>query len=105
LLDESWRNKRWVVETDIASCFEAIPHDRLMTAIEDRVCDQQVLKLLRALLRAGVLEDGNVRRPVTGTPQGGVISPLLANVYCTGLTGHGTLTATGCWCATPTTCW
>jgi len=81
LLDQTWQNRRWVVETDIASCFEAIGHDRLMTAIEERVCDQQVLKLLRALLRAGVLEDGTVRRPVTGTPQGGVISPLLANVY------------------------
>jgi RNA-directed DNA polymerase len=60
-----------VVGTDIASCFEAIPHDRLLTAIEERVRDQQVLKLLRALLRAGALKDGAVRRPVTGAPQGG----------------------------------
>ena len=52
-----------------------------MQAIEERVCDQSVLKLLRAMLRAGVMEDGQVRRPVTGTPQGGVISPLLCNVY------------------------
>jgi RNA-directed DNA polymerase len=81
LLDETWQNRRWVVETDIASCFEAIPHERLMTAIQERICDRQLLKLLRALLRAGVLEDGAVRRPVTGTPQGGVVSPLLANVY------------------------
>ncbi len=70
-----------MVETDIANCFEAIPHDRLMAVIEERVVDRHVLKLLRALLRAGVMEDGAVRRPVTGTPQGGVISPLLANVY------------------------
>jgi RNA-directed DNA polymerase len=81
LLDEAWRNCRWVVETDVASCFEAIPHDRLMTAIEERICDRQVLKLLRAMLHVGVLEDGLARRPVTGTPQGGVISPLLCNVY------------------------
>jgi group II intron reverse transcriptase/maturase len=81
LVDETWRNRRWVVETDIASCFEAIPHDRLMTAIQERVCDRAILNLLGAMLRAGVLEDGSVRRPVTGTPQGGVISPLLANVY------------------------
>ena len=77
LLDESWRGRRWVVETDIANCFEAIPHDRLMQAVEERVCDRNVLKLLRAMLRAGVMEDGQVRRPVTGTPQGGVVSPLL----------------------------
>jgi RNA-directed DNA polymerase len=78
LIDESWRGRRWVVETDIANCFSAIPHEKLMQAIEERVCDQSVLKLLRAILRAGVMEDGLVRRPVTGTPQGGVISPLLS---------------------------
>jgi RNA-directed DNA polymerase len=81
MIDESWRGRRWVVETDIASCFEAIPVDELMRAVEERVCDQSVLKLLRVMLRAGVMEDGQVRRPVAGTPQGGVISPLLANVY------------------------
>jgi RNA-directed DNA polymerase len=81
MIDESWRGRRWVVETDIAACFEAIPVDELMRAVEERVCDQSVLKLLRVMLRAGVMEDGQVRRPVAGTPQGGVISPLLANVY------------------------
>ena len=81
LIDESWQGRRWVVETDIASCFSAIPHDKLMEAVEERICDQPVLKLLRAMLRAGVMEDGQVRRPVTGTPQGGVISPVMCNVY------------------------
>ncbi len=81
LIDESFRGRRWVVETDIASCFEAIPHERLMQAVEERIVDRHVLKLLRALLRAGVMQDGAVRRSVTGTPQGGVASPLLANVY------------------------
>ena len=81
LIDECWRGRRWVVETDIASCFSAIPHDKLMQAVEERVCDQPVLKLLRVILRAGVMEDGQLRRPVTGTPQGGVISPVMCNVY------------------------
>jgi len=81
LIEESWRGRRWVVETDIAECFSAIPHDKLMQAVEERVCDQAVLKLLRVMLRAGVMEQGLVRRDVTGTPQGGVISPLLCNVY------------------------
>jgi RNA-directed DNA polymerase len=81
LIDECWRGRRWVVETDIANCFSAIPHDKLMQAIEERVCDQPVLKLLRAMLRAGVMEDGQLRRPATGTAQGGVISPVLCNVY------------------------
>ena len=81
LIDECARGRRWVVETDIASCFSAIPHQKLMQAVEERVCDQPVLKLLRAMLRAGVMEDGQVRRPDTGTAQGGVISPVMCNVY------------------------
>jgi group II intron reverse transcriptase/maturase len=81
LIDESWRGRRWVVETDIANCFEAIPIEKLMQAVEERVCDRSVLKLLRLMLRAGVMQDGRVRRSATGTPQGGVVSPLLANVY------------------------
>jgi len=81
LIDESWRGRRWVVETDIANCFEAIPHAGLMQAIEERVGDWAVLSLVRTLLRAGVMQDGSLRRGVAGTPQGGVVSPLLANVY------------------------
>jgi group II intron reverse transcriptase/maturase len=53
----------------------------LMSAIEERIVDRHVLKLLRAMLRAGVMQDGAVTRGVAGTPQGGVISPLLCNVY------------------------
>ena len=81
LIDEARRGRRWVVETDIESCFDSIPHDRLMTAVEERICDRRLLKLVRAMLRAGVMESGVVRHEVTGTPQGGVMSPLLANVY------------------------
>jgi RNA-directed DNA polymerase len=97
LLDESFRGKRFVVETDIADCFSAIPHEQLMPAVEERVCDRKVLKLLRAMLRAGVMEDGAVRHAATGTPQGGVVSPLLCNVYLNRLdrqwetSGHGVL--------------
>ena len=53
----------------------AIPHEQLMSAVEERVSDQGLLELLRAILRAGVMEQGSVRRPVTGTPQGGVVTP------------------------------
>jgi RNA-directed DNA polymerase len=81
LIDESWKGRRWVVETDIANCFEAIPHSGLLQAIEERVGDRAVLALLRGMLRAGVMEDGSLRRGVAGTPQGGVISPVLCNVY------------------------
>jgi group II intron reverse transcriptase/maturase len=81
LIDEAWRGRRWVAETDIANCFEAIPHSGLMTAIEERITDRHILKLLRAMLRAGVMTDGAVTRNDTATPQGGVLSPCLANVY------------------------
>src|ERR687891_1342979 len=81
LIDQSWKGRRWVAESDIANCFEAIPHSGLMSAIEERVSDRHLLKLLRAMLRAGVMQDGAVHRDVTGTPQGGVLSPVLCNVY------------------------
>jgi RNA-directed DNA polymerase len=81
LIDESWQGMRWVVETDIANCFSAIPHEKLMRAVEERISDQGILKLLRVMLRAGVMEDGAVRREASGTPQGGPASPLLCNVY------------------------
>src|SRR3954447_26018464 len=53
LVDESWRGARWVAESDVANCFEAIPHSVLMAAIEERISDRHVLKLLRSMLRAG----------------------------------------------------
>ena len=64
-----------MVETDIASCFSAIPHGKFMQAVEERVCDQPVLKLLRAMLRAGVMQDGQMQPTVAGIPQGGSTTP------------------------------
>jgi RNA-directed DNA polymerase len=97
LVDEAWGGRRWVLESDIANCFEAIPHSQLMSAIEERIVDRQILKLLRAMLRGGVMEDRAVRRSDAGTPQGGVLSPCLANIYLHRLDrqwadrGHGVL--------------
>ena len=81
LIDEAFNGRRWVVETDIASCFDMIPHDGLLAAVSERICDRGILKLVRALLRCGVMEKGMRRNRSTGTPQGGVVSPLLANIY------------------------
>jgi group II intron reverse transcriptase/maturase len=97
LIDEAWDGRRWIAESDVSDCFGVIPHDGLMSAIEERISDRHVLKLLRAMLRSGVMEDGTVRSGVAGTPQGGVISPCLCNVYLHRLDrqwaqrGHGVL--------------
>jgi RNA-directed DNA polymerase len=100
-VDQSWQGRRWVVCTDIADCFSAIPHSGLMSAVKERICDRRLLKLLGAFLHAGVLQDGAVRRPVSGTPQGGCFHPCCATSTCTGWTGRG-VARTGRWCATLT---
>ncbi len=85
-LDALWvgvmgRRINWVLDCDIRGFFDAIDHGSLMKFIEHRVGDRRVLRLMGKWLRAGVSEEGKWSRTVVGTPQGSVISPLLANVY------------------------
>jgi RNA-directed DNA polymerase len=72
----------WVVEADIRGFFDNIDHDWMIRMLEERIDDKPFLRLIRKWLRAGILEtDGQVVHPVTGTPQGGIVSPVPANIY------------------------
>lgn len=70
-----------VVDVDIKGYFDAIPHQALMRLVEERIADGKVLGLIEAFLKQGVLEEGILSDPITGSPQGGIVSPLLANIY------------------------
>ena len=79
----------WVLEADITACFDEIDHTALIERIRGRIPDKKVLGLVKAFLKAGVLgEDGVDRDTWTGTPQGGILSPLLANITLSVLDDH-----------------
>jgi group II intron reverse transcriptase/maturase len=75
------RGHNFVLDADIRAYFDSVDQGKLMAMLEERISDRRVLKMLRKWLEAGVMEDGTVRESLAGTPQGGVISPLLANIY------------------------
>jgi len=85
-LDALWvgitqRKVNWVLDADIRGFFDAIDHEWLMKFVGHRIADRRILRLIRKWLRAGVSEDGTWKKTTVGTPQGAVISPLLANIY------------------------
>ena len=76
------KGKNWVVDADLKSYFDSIPQDKLMAAVSEHVADGRVLELIQKFLKQGVMESGKGWSPTdTGTPQGAVLSPLLANIY------------------------
>ena len=76
----------WIVETDIEACFDQLPHWLIVDEVRRRVIDKRLLALVRSFLKAGVMtETGRLERTLTGTPQGGIASPLLANIALSAL--------------------
>lgn len=76
---------RYVIEGDIKGCFDAIDHHVLMERVRKRIGDRKVLTLILSFLKAGVMVEGTERHSVTGSPQGGIISPMLSNIYLTAI--------------------
>ena len=76
-----WSGVRWFVEGDIKGCFDNIDHEVMLSVLGEKLHDNRFLRLLKYLLKAGYLEDWQYGRTLSGTPQGGVVSPILANVY------------------------
>lgn len=75
------KGSSWAIEGDIKSFFDTIDHDVLIAILKKRIDDGRFINLIHLFLKAGIMEEGKIRNPVTGTPQGGIISPILANIY------------------------
>lgn len=78
---QGWKGTRWFIEGDIKGCFDHINHEILLNLIGTKIKDNRLLKLLKTILRAGYMEAWQYHRTYSGTPQGGILSPLLANIY------------------------
>ncbi len=80
-INRQWNGTKWFIEFDIKGYFDNINHDKLMQILSGKIDDERFLALIRKMLRAGYMEDWKYNKTYSGTPQGGVISPILANIY------------------------
>ena len=80
-IEETWTGTAWFIEGDISDCFGSIDHEILLGILAEKIRDQRFLRLIRHMLKAGYLEDWEYRDTLSGTPQGGVVSPILSNIY------------------------
>ncbi|HEL2464419.1 TPA: reverse transcriptase [Streptococcus suis] len=78
---QTWKGTRWFIEGDISSYFDTIDHDVLITMLSRQIQDGRFIRLIKNMLEAGCLDDWKFHKTISGTPQGGIISPLLANIY------------------------
>ncbi len=80
-IQREWTGAKWFIEGDISQYFDTIDHQRLLEILKEKIHDNRFLRLIRELLEAGYIEDWKYNKTYSGTPQGGVLSPLLSNVY------------------------
>lgn len=76
-----WTGVKWLVDVDLVGFFDNIDHEILISLLEKRIADKRFIALIRGMLKAGYIEDWKFHRTISGTPQGGIVSPLLANIY------------------------
>jgi group II intron reverse transcriptase/maturase len=80
-VQETWTGTVWFIEGDISDCFGSTDHEILMKILAEKISDNRFLRLIRNMLKAGYMEDWQYHETLSGTPQGGVLSPLLSNIY------------------------
>ena len=78
---DTWTGTTWFIEGDIAQCFDRLDHQVMLDTLNEKIHDNRFLRLLRNMLQAGYLEDWIWNATLSGSPQGGVASPILSNVY------------------------
>jgi len=80
-VQREWKGTTWFIKCDISDCFGSIDHDILIGILSEKISDQRFLRLIRSMLKAGYMEDWQYHESLSGTPQGGLLSPLLSNIY------------------------
>jgi group II intron reverse transcriptase/maturase len=80
-VERSWTGTTWFIESDIADCFGSLDHDVIVTILAEKIHDNRFLRLIKQMLQAGYLEDWRWNATLSGAPQGGVVSPVLSNIY------------------------
>src|SRR2546427_8331186 len=77
----AWTGTVWFIEGDISDCFGSLDHETMVRILSEKIRDNRFLRLIRNMLKAGYLEDWEYRKTLSGAPQGGVVSPVLSNIY------------------------
>src|SRR5271169_4141551 len=80
-IHDTWTGTAWFIEGDISDCFGSLSHEILLGILAEKIHDQRFLRLIRNMLKAGYLEDWEYHETLSGCPQGGVVSPILSNIY------------------------